>query len=176
MKFHFCQNNRNEKITSFILGNSLFFYKEHFYKQHLAEIGKKISKTKQHPEAELSLFENFSLSSYTLSSKNNRRYSKKFTKDKCICRNEVIWLMTIKMRLKMKKRSHRCDKNRHRQRLRHKYTKYKMCFSIMMVIYITQHLSNIWSSIHEEVKQHWIESELKKALLKKKACISCKQL
>ena len=32
------------------------------------------------------------------------------------------------------------------------------------------HLSNIWSSIHEEVKQHWGWVEKKRCLLKK-ACI-----
>ena len=36
------------------------------------------------PEAKFSLFENYSLSSSTLSSKNNKWYSKKFTKNKCI--------------------------------------------------------------------------------------------
>ena len=35
------------------------------------------AKARQHLEVELLLFENYSLSSYTLSSKNNRRYSKK---------------------------------------------------------------------------------------------------
>ena len=30
-----------------------------------------------------------------------------------------------------------------------------MCLSVMMVVSMKQHLSNIWSSIHEEVKQHW---------------------
>ena len=30
-----------------------------------------------------------------------------------------------------------------------------MCLSIMMVKYIKQHLSNIWCSIQEKVKQHW---------------------
>ena len=25
----------------------------------------------------------------------------------------------------------------------------------MMLIFIKQHLSNIWSSIHDKVKQHW---------------------
>ena len=49
-----------------------------------------------------------------------------------------------------------------------KYTKYKMCLSIMMVICIKQHLSNIWSSIYENLKQHWGWVE-KKALLIKKA-------
>ena len=58
------------------------FYKKHFYKQRQAEIGKYQEKAKQHPEAELLRFENYSLSPSTLPSKNNRRYSKKFTKKK----------------------------------------------------------------------------------------------
>ena len=37
------------------------------------------------------------------------------------------WLMTMKMRLKMKKRSHRYDINRPRPRNGHKFTKCKMC-------------------------------------------------
>ena len=45
--------------------------------------------------------------------------------------------------------------NRPRPRHRHKYTKYKIFFHVMMVICIKQHLSNIWSSVHEKVKQHW---------------------
>ena len=65
------------------------FYKQHFYKQHHFEIGKK-SKAKQHPEAELLLFENYSLSSSTLSSNNNRRYSEKCAKIEYVCINEVI--------------------------------------------------------------------------------------
>ena len=44
-----------------------------FCKQSLAKIGKKLHNAKQHPEAELLLFENYSHSS----SKNNRKYSKK---------------------------------------------------------------------------------------------------
>ena len=39
-----------------------------------------------------------------------------------------------------------------------------------MVICIKQHLSKIWSSILEEVKQHWGWVE-KKALLIKKKCV-----
>ena len=48
--------------------------------------------------------------------------------------------MTMKMRLKMKKRLSRCDKNRPRAGQR--YTKYKMYLSIMTVICIKQ-LSDI---------------------------------
>ena len=47
-------------------------------------------------KSEFLLFENYSLSSFTLSMKNNRRYSKKDTKNKYLCLNEVIWLMTLK--------------------------------------------------------------------------------
>ena len=75
------------------------------------------------------------------------------------------------MRLKIKKRSWRYDINWSRPRHRHSYTKYKMCLSIMMVVCIKQHLSNIWTSVHDKVKQHWDWVE-KKTLLIKKACIS----
>ena len=62
--------------------------------------------------------------------------------------------MTRKM-----KNGWRCDINTPRPRHRHKYTKYKMCFSIMMVMCIKQHLTSIWSSIHKKVKQRgdWVE-------------------
>ena len=47
--------------------------------------------------------------------------------------------MTMKMKLKMENGS-RYDMNRPRPRHGHKYTKYKMCLSIMMVISLKQHL------------------------------------
>ena len=55
----------------------------------------------------------------------------------------------------MKNTSHRYHINRPRPRYRHKYIKYKMWLCIMMTVCIKHHLSNIWSSIHEKVKQHW---------------------
>ena len=58
------------------------------------------------------------------------------------------------MRLKMKNTSRKYDTNRPRSRHGYKYTKSKMCLSIMMVICVKQHLSHIWSSIYEGVKQH----------------------
>ena len=36
-----------------------------------------------------------------------------------------------------------------------KYSQYKTCLSMMMLICIKQLRSSIWSSIHEKVKQHW---------------------
>ena len=53
------------------------FYKQHFYKQRQTEIGKTDVNAKQHSEAEPLLFKSYSHSSSTLSSKNNRTYSKK---------------------------------------------------------------------------------------------------
>ena len=61
--------------------------------------------------------------------------------------NDVVWLIIT--RLKIKNRSQIYVINRPRPRHGHKCTKYKMYLSITMVICIKQHLSNIWSSIHE---------------------------
>ena len=54
----------------------------------------------------------------------------------------------------MKTRSQRYNINRPGSRYDYKFTEYKMSLSIMMIICIKQHLSNIWSSIHEKVKQN----------------------
>ena len=80
----------NENDLLHVIIKYTFFYKQQFYKKRQAEIGKNQAKAKQHPEAELLLIENYSLSSSTLSSKNNRRFSKKRTKNKCFCFNEVV--------------------------------------------------------------------------------------
>ena len=61
--------------------------------------------------------------------------------------------MAMKMRLKIKNRSQRYDINRPKLRHGPKYTKHKMCLSMMMVICIKQHLNNISSSMHEKFKQ-----------------------
>ena len=50
--------------------------------------------------------------------------------------------MVMKMKLKKKNISYRYDINRSRPRHGHKYAKYKMCLSIMMVRYIKQHLKS----------------------------------
>ena len=51
--------------------------------------------------------------------------------------------------------SHRYDINIPMSRHGDKYIKYKTCLSMMMLICIKQHLSNIWNLIHEKVKQDW---------------------
>ena len=72
----------------------------------------------------------------------------------------------------MKNRSHIYDINRPRPRHGHKYTNYKMRLNKMIVISVKQQLSNVWSLIHEKVKQHWgwVEKNVayKKTLLIKK--------
>ena len=60
----------------------------------------------------------------------------------------------MKMRLKMKNRTHRYKINKPSLIHGHRYTKYKMCLSRMMVACIKQHLNNIYSSIYEKIKQH----------------------
>ena len=59
------------------------------------------------------------------------------------------------MKMKMKSRSHRYDINRPGSRHGYRYIKYEKCLPMMMLICIIQHLTNIWTSIHEKVKQHW---------------------
>ena len=50
--------------------------------------------------------------------------------------------MSVKMKMKMKNRSHRQDINRPTSRHGHKYSKYKKCLG-MMPIFIKQYLINI---------------------------------
>ena len=59
----------------------------------------------------------------------------------------------MKMRLKIKNRSHRYVINIPRPRDGLKYIKYKMYLSIRMV-YNELHLNKIYNSIQEKVKQH----------------------
>ena len=68
------------------------------------------------------------------------------------------------MKMKMKNRSDRYDINRPSSRRGHKYSKYKKCPTKMMIICINQHLSDIWSSIQEKVKQQWGWAEKKHCL------------
>ena len=76
-----------------------------------------------------------------------------------------IYPATLRQHFKLNyMRYERYETNRPRPRYGHKYTKSKMCFRIMMVIYIQQHLSNWLSSIPQKVKQHWTWVE-KKAFL-----------
>ena len=89
-------------------------------------------------------------------------------KNMCVYFNWIIWLMVVKMRLKIENRSQRYDINRPMPRHGQKYTNIYVSLQLT-VIWIKQHLSNILSSIHENVKQNW---GWKKALLiQKELCI-----
>ena len=83
-------------------------------------------------------------------------------KQKCVCFHEIIRLIIMKTEMKIKNRPHRYDIHRPRSRDGHKYSKYKKCLSKMMHVRIKQHLSSIWSLIHEKVKQHsgWVDNKL----------------
>ena len=63
--------------------------------------------------------------------------------DKYVCIHEIIRLIIKKMKMKMKNGSYRYDINRPRSRHGRKYTKYKKCFTMMILICIKQHLKLI---------------------------------
>ena len=60
-----------------------------------------------------------------------------------VCIHGIIELTILKMKMKMKNRSQRYNINRPRSRHGHRYSKYKKCLSMMMLLCIKQHLSNI---------------------------------
>ena len=91
-------------------------------------------------------------------------------KNKCFCIHEIIPLIIIKMKMKMENRSHWYDIDKPRSRNKHNYSKYKNRLTMIVLICIKQHLSNIWSSITNKLSN--IEAELKKSVAYKKACIS----
>ena len=103
--------------------NTLYFISNTFIIDARLKLAKK-QQNKEHPEAELLLFENYLLSLSKLLSKDSRRYSKTYTKNKCVFLMSL--LMTTKIRQKMKNRSHIYNINRPRTRHGHKYTKYKI--------------------------------------------------
>ena len=67
-----------------------FFIRNSFISNARLKLAKNHAKAKQHPEAEILLFENYSFPSSTLSFKYDRRYSKKCTKNNYVCLKEVI--------------------------------------------------------------------------------------
>ena len=81
------------KISQVTTSFTSFFYKRHFYKQHQAKIGKNQAKTKQHPEPELRLFENYSHSSFMLSFKTNTVWdilTNRSSHQRCSVRKSVL--------------------------------------------------------------------------------------
>ena len=109
----------------------LYFICNTFINNARLKLVKNQANAKQHPEAELLLFENCSHSSSTLSFKKTMIHSKNNKNNKCICIPEIIRLIIMKMKMKMKNRSHRYHIHRPRSRYRHKYIKYKKRLSMM---------------------------------------------
>ena len=85
-------------------------------------------------------------------------------KNNCVCIHEIIGLITMKMQIFMKNRSYRNNINGSGPRHKHYCSKYKTFVSMIMLIIVKQPLSNIWSSIHEKVKQQWDWVEKKRCL------------
>ena len=75
-------------------------------------------------------------------------------------------LIIIKIKTKLKNRSHRYDINSHRSRHGHECSKYKKCLTMVMLVCIKQHLSNIEAQFM--VKLSNTEAELKKSVVYKK--------
>ena len=120
------------------------------------------AKAKQHPEAELLLFENYLLSSSMLSSRNNRAYSKECAKKK-VCLfvyfNEIIWLIIRKV--KTKNRWHKYDINRPTSRHGVTYTNKHKSASVWWCLYA---LSNTQPTLEVQFikKLRSTEAKLKK--------------
>ena len=81
-----------------------FFYKQHFYEQHQAEI-----QAKNQAKAKLLQFKIFHFLHPRYHLKIMEYILKKVQLSKCICFNDIIWLIIMKM--KSKNRSHRYDIN-----------------------------------------------------------------
>ena len=132
--------------------HTFLYIRNTFIRNTRLKLAKKI-KQMLHPE--LLPFENYSHSSSTLSSKNIGHILKNKQKNKYVRIHEIVWLIIGKMKVEMKNSSLRCDISRPRSKHGHKYSKYKRCLTMMSLICIKQHLSNIWSSVYEKVRQHW---------------------
>ena len=139
-----------------------FFNKQHFWKQHHAEIGKKIKKMLNNIlRLNFSYLKIIHILHPSYHSKIIKNIAKNKKKNKYVCFHQIIWLIIMKMKngnenqIDTKKpRSHKCNMNRPRSVHEHKYSKYKNCLSIIMLLCIKQHLNNIWNLVHEKVRQH----------------------
>ena len=75
------------------------------------------------------------------------------SKNKCICFNDLLKLMAMKMSLKMKNKLQRYHIHWPRSHIDQNIQNIT-CLSIMIVACIKQ-LANVWSWTHEKVKQYW---------------------
>ena len=102
----FKRNNRSTKKRCEIcskLTHTLIFISNTFISNARLKLEKNQANAKQHPEAELFLFEKYSVFSSTLLSK-NRIYSKNKQKNDCLF-HDILQLIMMKMKMKMKNKS-----------------------------------------------------------------------
>ena len=77
-----CSNEENSQVgRENAIVKTRFFINNGFIGNARLKLAKNQANAKRHPETELLLYENFSHSSSTLSPKNNRTYSKKYSKE-----------------------------------------------------------------------------------------------
>ena len=139
--------SKNETVEEIVLsGNGIhaFFIRNTFICNVRLKLAKNQASAKQHPQAVnfcyLKIIHIFhpcyhpKIIRYILKSKQ---------KNKCVGIHEIIRLIIMKMKVKMKNKSHRYDINTPRYRHGHKYNKYRKCLIMAMLICINQHLSNI---------------------------------
>ena len=103
-------------------GTRFFYISNTFISNARLKLPKNQANAKQHPEAEFLLFEKFSHSSSTLSPKTIGYILKNKQKKECAYVHKIIRLITMKMKMKIKNRSHRYGINRPRSRHGHKYS------------------------------------------------------
>ena len=77
------------RVPGLRVGLYACFISNSFTSNNMLKLTKTQSKAKQHPEVKFLLFANCLLSSFTLSSKNDRACSKKCAKDRSICFNDI---------------------------------------------------------------------------------------
>ena len=91
---------------------------------------------------------------------------KNLPKTKCVCFNEWNYIIDYnKNEDENTTQIWRYNTNNTRPRHCYKYNKHKMhLLSMVMIMCIKQHLSNIWSWIYEKNEQHWDWVERKSCL------------
>ena len=94
-----------------------------------------------------------------------RHILKNKQKNKCVCFHQIIRLIIMKMKMKVKNRSHRCDINRPNK-------KYKKRLTMMMLICIKQHQATFEAQFMKKLSKS--EAGLEKSVAYKKACSTCR--
>ena len=133
--------------------NQMIDYTLFFISNARLKLAKNLANAKQDPEAELLLFENYSNSSFTLSSEQKQ-------KNRCVCIHEIIRLIIMKLKMKIENWSHRYDISKPRSRHGHITIK---SAPVWWYLYV---LSNTYTTFKAEFMKKLgnTETELKKSV------------